>query len=667
MPLLCGIVSLSQSLGQEDIDLLRRITESLRLKNGRSAFFTPEQRVVTVGAKHNPERQSTFDGNQPLTDERAGIFLFFDGFLANADDLHITLKNKGHDFLSSNGAEAIIHLYQEEGTESFAKLNGEFIFVLYDNLNKTLYLVRDKIGTRPLYYTSSSEKKDLFIFTNQMGALLESGATSREVNEEGLYHYFGYGAAPPPFTLIKGVSKIPAGNFIELKISEREHSSSHPKEIIPKVYWLPIADSTLTEGDENYAAERVKNLLTLGVTRRIKNEQSLIIPLGGMDSTALLALARKKDIQDIQTLTSSTSLSARDPMLEAELSSTREMKDLFRTRHHEMMMKEEDVLNLIPHAVKVSPEPCAYYALSEIYQLTQKIAELDKGTAIFGTLADALFLDSDSLYRLCKILQGPWGRLYSFRYTALLMYQVALFFESMKGHGLVPGFKTKVLQQSSIGHGPYLGHKTYLNYIQKRFIFSPRFSKRNGDLCTAGLVDRHVKKLLKKRSNITPVEKFVAVNLMLVNPETVITYLYNCLSPFSIETRFPYVDMDLMEFVLGIPLETRMKNGIPKYILKRALEGIVPNNVIHMKKVKLGRAGHNLWRKNLAEKLEGFLKTSPLLKEGDYFHLGSIKRLIQLHGSGKLNLELYLYPLLVFLYWHEIWIEGKDPESVIHF
>jgi len=152
---------------------------------------------------------------------------------------------------------------------------------------------------------------------------------------------------------------------------------------------------------------------------------------------------------------------------------------------------------------------------------------------------------------------------------------------------------------------------------------------------------------------------------MLVNPETVITHLFNSFSPHSIQPRFPYVDSDLLDFVLGIPLEIRMKNGIQKYLLKKALEGLIPDHAIEMKKIKLGRAGYQVLRKNLTEKLSILLKTSLLLKEGDYFHLDSIKKLLYLHSAGKLSLESYLYPLLVFLYWHELWIEGKDPESMI--
>lgn len=672
MSLFCGIVSPGRNLNEEEINLFHRMTESLCLNKGYSSSFLPDNRTIAIGIKYNPKKGNPFDEQgQPLTDEKCKTFLFFDGFLANADNLRSHLENKGHHFVTRNNAESIIHLYQEEGTNSFIKLNGEFVFVLYDRLKNQLYLVRDKTGTRPLYYASlhqNNKKGGLLIFTNQMGILLHSRAVPRELNEEGLYHFFTYGAVPPPLTLIKGINKIPAGNFIELKISKNNSSSKFSNELIPKTYWLPIPHSTHTEVDEDYYIQKVRNLLISSVTRRIKNNKKLSIPLGGMDSSALVALARQKDVETIETYTLSTAYATvKDEMMDIELSMTRQIKDICKTKHHEMIIKEDAFIDLLPRTVGVSPEPCAYYALPEIFQLTKRMAEENAGVVLLGTLADAIFLDSIPLFELCRFLEGSWAKiLFSLKSIARVTHRMNSLVDSMKGQILLPGYKTKLLEHISKGHEPYLGHKIYLNDFQKQFIFSPLFLKRNEGVSTAKLVDLCVEKLLEKRPNIKPVEKFVGINLLLINPETIITHLYNSFSPYSIQPRFPYVDTELLDFVLGIPLEIRMKNGIQKYLLKKALQGIIPDNVIQMKKTKLGRAGYQVLRKNLTEKLSNLLKISPLLKEGDYFHLDSIKKLIYLHSSGKLSLESYLYPLLVFLYWHELWIEGKDPESMIN-
>lgn len=671
MSLFCGMVSPGRDLKEDEINLFHRMIESLCLNKGHSESLLPDNRLIAMGIKYNPKKENPLDEQrQPLKDEKGKIFLFFDGFLANSDELRSHLENKDYIFTTQNNAEAIIHLYQEEGTNSFKKLNGEFVFALYDSLKKLLYLVRDKTGTRPLYYAilhQKNKKDGLIIFTNQMGTLLHSRAVPRELNEEGLYHFFTYGAVPPPLTLIKGIKKIPAGNFIELKISKNNSSSKFSNELIPRTYWLPIPQSTPTEADENYYIEKVRDLLISSVTRRIKNNKKLSIPLGGMDSSALVALARQKDVEMINTYTLSVAYSTvKDEMVDVELSMARRIKDIFKTKHHEMIIKEEDFINLLPRAVEVSPEPCAYYALPEIYHLTKRMAEEDADTVLLGTLADAIFLDSIPLLELCRTLESPWSKiLFSKKPIAQVIYWLNSLFEKMKGETLLPGLKTKIFEHISKGHEPYLGHKIYLQDFQKKFIFSDQFLKRNEGLSTATLVDLCASKMLEVRPDIKPVEKCVGINLMLVNPETVITHLFNSFSPHSIQPRFPYVDSDLLDFVLGIPLEIRMKNGIQKYLLKKALEGLIPDHAIEMKKIKLGRAGYQVLRKNLTEKLSILLKTSPLLKEGDYFHLDSIKKLLYLHSSEKLSLESYLYPLLVFLYWHELWIEGKDPESMI--
>jgi|GEM_PF-2382647 asparagine synthase (glutamine-hydrolysing) len=661
MTLFCGIASPGRNLREEETALLKKMTESLHLNNGHAGYFFSDDQIISVGFKYNPDKESPLDeSKKPLTDESGEVVLFFDGFLTNSEDLRIILERNGHRIFSNNNAEVIIHFYKKEGTNSFARLNGEFCFLLYDKVKRHLHLVRDKTGSHPLYYSiiPPDKKENCFIFTNQMGVFLESGAVQRTLSEEGLYHYFTYGAAPPPNTLIKGVGKLSAGNFVGLNLSH--DFSYYSQDPVQKQYWLPVSNRTSNES-EDYYIEKIRKFLTEGVKRRIKGQNKLTIPLAGMDSSALLALAKKEGMDNIETFTSFVAQkSAKDKRIDTELRVTRETKNAFETKHREIPIQEEDLLDILPKTVAISPEPCAYYALPEIYCLINKMAECNADTILFGTLADALFLDSKDFYKLCNMLGGFLGkRVFSMKPFARLMHRKNSFFDAIKWKRLTPGWKTKTFELLSNGHEPYLGHKYYLTDSQKRLIFSPGFLKTNSSFSTAALVDSTVQKILKKRPDINPAEKFVALNLMLVNPETVITHLYNSLAPLSIQPRYPFVDAELVSFVLGIPLRARMKNGTPKHLLKKALSGIVPDNVLNMKKVKLGRGGYNFFKKNMGEKLEELLQTSHIIKEGDYFNLDSIKRLIRLHKKGKKGLEIYLYPLLVFLIWHQIWIEEK--------
>jgi asparagine synthase (glutamine-hydrolysing) len=536
---ICGVFNYSQ--GPADRELVRRMNALLvhRGPDAEGYFFDGP---VGLGSR----RLSIIDlakGDMPIYNEDRSIAIVFNGEIYGYVELRAELERLGHRFSTDSDTETIVHAYEEYGSRCVEHLNGMFAFALWDSRRQELLIARDRVGEKPLFY---AEVGGRLIFASEIKALLQDPACSREVNPQALTHYLTALYIPYPDSIFRSVSKLPPGH--SMRVSAQGGQLQR--------YWFPERIRPRHMSIEQ-AVQELRPLLADAVRIQMRSD----VPVGfflsaGMDSTSVVAFAARTT-QDARLKTFAVGFEGADW---DERPGARAVAKRYGSDHYDITVSPNDVVRLLPRLVWLMDEPMGDGSTVPLYVIST-LARQQVKVILCGAGGDELFagypryaMGQEPLSRhLLKSLPAPIKRA---AVEAAHLYSA--------------GFGNRV-------------HVALRNierrYYQDTCWFTPdeRLALTgNNDAAFGEVIAHHYHRL----------ERADAVNrLMFVDMNT---YMSDDLLPMtdrmtmgvSLEGRVPFLDYRLIEWAMSLPGEFKLRDGVSKYVLRRAMEGLLPDQIL---------------------------------------------------------------------------------------
>ena len=505
-------------------------------------------------------------GDQPMWNEDGQVCVIFNGEIYNHLDLRYELKRRGHVFRSDHSdTEVLVHGYEEWGADLPLRLNGMFAFVIYDRRRRKLFAARDRFGKKPFYYSAGD---GFFRFASELGALLKHRRVERRLDEKSLQKYFAYGFIPAPNAAYRKVGKLPGGHWLAFDIAAGR--------VTHAPYWQfkiePL--ERIPRNPEDAWGEELRALLSQAVKRRLVSDVPLGILLsGGIDSSAILAMAvRHVPPRQIQTF----SIGFREQSFDESAYAAR-VADYFGTDHHYEILSLDKASDLVPTVLSKLDEPMGDSSLLPTYLLS-RFARSKVTVALGGDGGDELFAGYDPFQALAAT---QWyRRLVPGKMHAAVRSLAE--FVPVSERNMSLEFKIKrglrgASYPASAWNPVWLG-SLEPSELAELFEAPVKFEEVFEDAISAW--NNSTAKSLTDRT----LEYYTRFYLQ----DDILTKVDRASMMVSLEVRAPFLDNDVVEFARRIPHQYKLRRGQTKYLLKKALEGVVPSEIIYRKKKGFG-------------------------------------------------------------------------------
>lgn len=624
---MCGILGFNW----EDTKLLRRGLNEIKHRGPDNSGKFSDKRV-SLG--HN--RLSIIDlsksGNQPMFDSKKEIAIIFNGEIYNHSELRVKLKEK-YKFKSQTDTEVLIYLYKEHGPDFLKKLNGMFAICIYDKKKQQLFLARDRLGIKPLYYY---KKEDKFMFASEIKAILQNKRIKREVNPEALQYYLAFRANTSDKSFIKDISKIPPGHSITYELRSNKLSL--------KKYWdLPRKIKTRTKKE---STEILKNLLEDSVRLRLMSDVPYGAYLsGGVDSGTIVSLMGKYSSKSVKTF----SVGFR----EDEHSETKEAKFLagkLKTEHHELLISKDSIKQL-PKIVYQSDEPSADPTIIPTYFLA-KYNKKYCTVILTGEGSDELFAGYPQ-YKFMKIHQTLLRYLprlirrlliKTIKATPKSILNIGFKYSEALGEKAMERFSNYVLSNNPSEQ--LLNQLAVFNQEEQSELLGKKVNLYN-----------KFSEFFKTKNNVTNSQELELKNAMV---EDLLMKVEKNTMASSVEGRVPFLDHRIVEFAFETPSEFKLKGFTKdKHLLREAMREILPRQTKKRKKHHFFVPIDSWLSKDLKPLIEKFLSKEFVEKQG-IFNYSYIEKLRKGFDKSRLYYARQLWALVIFQIWYMQYIEGKS-------
>ena len=655
---ICGILNYGNANATFDESLLVKMSDSIRHRgpDDSGTFISPDKRVG-FGFRRLSIVDLSPTGHQPMHSPDGNITIIFNGEIYNHLVLRREFEAKEYRYKSRSDTETIIYAYQEYGLDFVHKLLGMFALALWDESKKRLVLARDRIGIKPLYYTISGGN---FIFGSEIKALLQHPAVHRELSQEAMNHYLTFMISPAPMTMFKDVYKLEPGHILTVESDGRTQN---------RLYWEPVpagaqpsigfdgtrvAQSELVTETypmtEDSCVQTIRTLLKQSIKDRMMSDVPFGVFLsGGIDSSTNVALMAELMNKPVDTF----SVGFRDLEKYNELEFARQIAKEFKTHHHEIIIDQKDAFEFLPKLIYHQDEPLADPVCIPLY-FVSKLAR-DNGTIVVqvGEGSDEQFAGYQSMLRELSFYNTIWKRyaaLPGFARTAL--YRAAEAVLRPTHHYLALDYIRKAVD----GDEFFWGGAINFTETHKRLLYNGMTYPGSS---TASFARRWHQDVLRCDPDADYLKRMIYLEFRHRLPELLLMRVDKVSMATSVEARVPFLDHRLVEFSMKIPASMKIRNGKSKYILKKAVEGIIPNNIIHRKKQGFAAPITEWLRTDWASFAKAKLTSSELMRQ-DYFCKDFVSGLIQRNQNGSREAGNSMWNLLNLTLWHETWIEGKS-------
>ena len=582
-------------------------------------------------------------GAQPMTNEDKTIWIVFNGEIYNHLEIRKMMESKGHVYRTRSDTESIIHLYEEVGVKCLEYLHGMFAFAIWDKGKKQLFAARDRLGKKPLYYF---QKNGCFVFASEIKALLKHPLCPREMDEDSLYHYLTFVFTPPPKTLFLGIGKLPPAHYFVMK---------DPAEPIhPIRYWNPLEKArSIRDGiTEEGAAQTVRDLLCEAVKARMISDVPFGVFLsGGLDSSTNVSLMSRLMGQPVQTF----SVGYEKDEEFNELSYARRVAELFGTNHKEIIISEEDLENSIRTIIYNQDEPIADPVCLPLYFVSKLARENGVIVVQIGEGSDEVFCGYP---RYMKVLRLATLNRRILQKVPRGVRDLAYVLGAPLFHRLQRTKELEYLRRGLKSEEIFWGGAVAFGEVEKALLLTERVYKTNGHRDSYEVLEPIYDDFYRNFKTGEELDKIIYIDLMLRLPELLLMRVDKMCMAASVEARTPFLDHQLVEYALAIPPHLKIKDGVTKGILKKAVKGIIPDDIISRKKqgfdVPVGawirRGKNNFFLEALMD--------SELRKRG-VFEYRYVESLMRLHLEGKRDYGFLLWNLFNLSVWYDQWIAGR--------
>ena len=555
----------------------------------------------SVGLGHR--RLSIIDlsdaASQPMCNADGSLWISFNGEIYNHAEIRRELEAIGGYTWKTDHSdtEVILHAFEEWGIDCLNRFSGMFAFALWDQRKRELWLVRDRIGIKPLYYTI---RDDRIVFASEIKAILNDPQVSPEINEHGLFHYLSFLTVPAPETLFAGVRKLPGGCWLRIR------GNGDTTEVR---YWDVLDHSQPLENvDEDEIAERLLDTLKVAVDlRKVSDVPVGVFLSGGIDSTTNAALFSAGSTKSVKTF--SIGYDREYASYRNELDYARMAAEEFGAEYYQQLLSLDDLLDLMPDLVYLQDEPIADPVCMPVYYVSKLARENGVIVCQVGEGADELFGGYrfwDLMNRIQKLNGLPVPRLFK---------KIGL--QGMSLLNRDRGFDYEWLRRGAKGHPPFWsGSESYTHRVKKTLV-SKELYDRFAEAGSWESIEPIFRRFQDKAADKSYMNWMTYIDLNNRLPELLLMRVDKMSMASSLEARVPFLDHKFVELAMSIPADLKIKDGVGKYILKKAVRNTIPDVIIDREKQGFGVPLHDWFKGDFlnfaTEKLRSFCRDTGLI------------------------------------------------------
>ena len=612
-------------------------SQSHRGPDDEGAWADPAQRVAL-----SHRRLSIIDlsaaGHQPMSNEDGTVWITYNGEVYNHEALRSELEAKGHTYRSRTDTETILHLYEEEGPDCVSRLDGMFAFAIWDARRRQLLLARDRLGVKPLLYALLPQG---LVFGSEVRAILRHPAVVPELDEDAFYDYLTFAFAPAPTTLFTGHPQARRG---------RVHGGRCRRP-------GPDASATGHRGRRRsrrqsapWASPRwsshTRELLADSIEKRMMSDVPFGVFLsGGVDSSTNVALMAERSSQPIRTFSTAPKGHPRYD----ELSYARMVVERFSTDHHEVLIGDDELAAYIPQLIEHQDEPTSDWTAIPQHFVT-KLAR-DTGTPVVqvGEGADEIFHGYKG-YADHRRFVVPFQRRVP-DWAQQPIGDAAVWLTQRLGRGIRHG---EAIYDAAASPIPYWGGALcFRGPLKERIVRNDA-----GRPDSRRIPEAVWREAEAERPDADLFQKMTYVELRQRLSELLLMRLDRITMASSVEGRDPFLDHRLVEFVVALPPTMKFRQGSGKYVLKEAMRGTLPDEILDRRKQGFGTPMPEWLRGRFGELAERTVMSSALGERG-LLDMDQVVRLFAAHRAGRGDWSYHLWNLYSVSAWYDRWVAGR--------
>jgi asparagine synthase (glutamine-hydrolysing) len=583
-------------------------------------------------------------GHQPMSNEDGTVWIVFNGEIYNHASICPDLESRGHRYSTRSDTETILHLYEEYGDDCVHHLRGMFAFAIWDSLKRRLFCARDRLGIKPFYYAVTQGR---FAFASEMKALFEVPGLNPQMNQSALPEFFALGYLSAGDSLFQGISKLLPGHRLSIELN---HPDPRPR---TEKYWDLDISSEETETTEVEYIERFRELFTESVRMRLMSDVPVGVFLsGGLDSSSIAAVMAGLSKERIKTFSVGY---AEDRF--SELPYARRLAKYIGAEHNEVVLGPDDFLNSLPRLIWHEDEPMVWPSSVSLHFVSQLAGQQVK-VVLTGEGGDEL-LAGYMKYR---------ATLFNLRYASIYEKLVPALLR-----GMVNGVLDRPVLPSSIRRKLRHSFIYYENQFEKIYfdnfysvfpkemqsrLFTPELANRLWDIGAYSTSMDYFKSECQPDSLLT--------RLLYLDIKTYLVELLmkqdQMSMAASIESRVPFLDHKLVEFAMRIPPRLKVRYLSGKYLLRRAMEGRLPAEVLHRSKMGFPTPVKPWLRYQLFGRVAKIL-TDGRLADRKIINAHFVRDLLEAHRTGRVDATDAVWRLLNFELWNRVFFD-RDLEPL---
>jgi asparagine synthase (glutamine-hydrolysing) len=575
-------------------------------------------------------------GHQPLANENDTIWIIFNGEIYNYQELRAELISKGHLFRTKSDTEVIVHLFEEYGRDCVQKLRGMFAFAIWDSVKKSLFLARDRVGIKPLYYYLS---ENFLSFGSEMKAILVDPAVRREIDPAMIDRFLTYYYVPGSQTLLRNFFKLDPGHWLVVQDGK----------IRIERYW----DLDFPQVDNHESAEALEQQLVALLDESVQLHMISDVPVGvllsgGVDSTAMLSFASQKTDKPVSSYTIGFSY----PGVVDERPFARLAAERFGSKLYEISITAAEFASFLPEYVRYMEEPVCEPAAVALYYVSKLASQYVK-VLISGEGGDEAFAGYHNYMYLFWLetiknalgpLRGPVG-------------------QGMDTVGRISN--SRVLKK----YAPLISSNFDESYLSRTSSPYQYFNRIPSNVYTDEM-SRHVNKIqsasvardfITRNSGDGVLEKMQYVDIKTWLPDDLLIKADRMTMANSVELRVPFLDHKVLEFAARLPRNQKVRGWGMKYLLKKSLAKRVPKEILDRRKVGFPNPSVSWLRHDLKDLVSDILLDSKSISRG-YFRKQAIEELIE-RNSDSNPYTAEIFSLVVLELWHRTFIDQQETPS----
>ena len=584
-------------------------------------------------------------GHEPMFSHDRRYVLTFNGEIYNYRELREQLRSLGHEFKTDSDAEVLLAAISEWSWDAVAHLNGMFAFAVWDNKERTLTLVRDHVGIKPLYYTlipASADAPATFLFGSEIKAILASGLIKAQLDPEALHQFLTFLWSPDPNTLFANVKTVPPGHLLQFHNDE-----------LKLTQWWDISFDKIEEGkNEAWWRERVLDTLD----RVVKMEMVADVPLGsflsgGIDSSGIVAMMeRHSNGRRISTYTVGIeSEDLRYDIIPDDVRWARRVNEQLQTDYHEIMLKPS-VADLLPKLVYHMEEPPIDMAIPSY--LISSAARETLTVMLSGMGGDEVFAGYPR--QMAMKIASAFDPVPNLLRRPLMKTVAGALPGGLPGRLTAPLRNAKKFARSAAldFEDRYLGYGTYFTNEMKQRLYSDEWRAITSEYDP---YSAH-RKYFARAAGAAPLNRLLYVDLKTFLPCLNLLTTDKTSMAANLEVRVPFLNREMIEMAARMPPRLKLRGLKRKYVLKRALEGVLTKDVVWRKKAGFGAPIRSWLRGPLRPLIEDLLSEETVKRRG-IFRPNQVKRVLDANFSGREDYNLQVFQLLGLELWHRTFID----------